>query len=297
MYSDGGIDISKDGRYLLTCARVQIPPISLSELNAMQKSSSVLSPSSPSGPPSGAFNYGKSHSPEPSEANLPPLFNAPMRGAERSTVTGSSPTQGQSSVPKSRTPPPPSTLSFATLRNSMSAMSGLTGLTASSSGDFLSVQSGNSSSAPSGGQSPLPPAPGTPVVSAGGVSLSPPPPPDAQSDGNVAVLLDQLTLSGGRQRDADGTPLVIDMTAKRNSSVAFETPNKYPTEGTVSGGGNSAVHSYNSLNLEHSTYKSYIRDASTRKIYQGKLQKLMSRAGQVRGELCVYVGIVDAWLL
>ena len=27
MYSDGGIDISKDGRFLLTCARVHIPPI------------------------------------------------------------------------------------------------------------------------------------------------------------------------------------------------------------------------------------------------------------------------------
>jgi len=218
-------------------------------------------------------------------------------------------------------------LSFAALRNTMSTMSALTGLSASSSSDFLSVQSG--STAPqSGAQSPLPPAPATPgappgsapgtpaagnVVSPTALAFSPPLPPSAQSgaDSNVVGMLNQMSLTSTRQRDADGTPLVIDMTTKR-TPLAFETPEKVyikeepdlkvhikeepgvkvhiKEEPGLKGGltqtpvGHSAVESYNSLNLEYSTYKSYIREASTRKIYQCKLQKLMSRAGQVRGE-------------
>lgn len=324
LYSDGGIDISKDGRYLLTCARVQIPPISLADLQSNQKSSSsILSPASPTGPPLSAFSYGKgsARSPEPSasEAPLPPLFTVPMRGAERVTpgATGSSPTPGQSAVLRSQslTPPPsapPAMLSFAALRNNMSSMSALTGMSASSSSDFLSVQSG--STAPqSGAQSPLPPAPTTPgappssapgtpvvgnVVSPTALAFSPPMPPNTQSgaEGNMVGMLNQMSLTSARQRDEDGTPLVIDMTTKR-TPLAFETPDKVHIKeepgvqvhikeepGLKGGPSNSAVESYNSLNLEYSTYKSYIREASTRKIYQCKLQKLMSRAGQVRGE-------------
>lgn len=46
LYSDGGIDISRDGKYLITCARLQSPPLWLSSQNVTSLSASAFSPMS-----------------------------------------------------------------------------------------------------------------------------------------------------------------------------------------------------------------------------------------------------------
>eukprot|EP00598_Pedospumella_elongata_P002972 CAMPEP_0184985292 /NCGR_PEP_ID=MMETSP1098-20130426/14038_1 /TAXON_ID=89044 /ORGANISM="Spumella elongata, Strain CCAP 955/1" /LENGTH=821 /DNA_ID=CAMNT_0027509371 /DNA_START=100 /DNA_END=2565 /DNA_ORIENTATION=+ len=213
LYSDGGIDVSKDGRYLITCARVSVPPAVTNDLFS-QRSTSILSPSTPSHPPMAAYKPVTGRSSQgPGEIPLPPLFSAHQRGTERPLNVPV--TSSRSPLPP---PPPvasdssglratsPGVLSFASLRSTMSAFTQRAGLSSlggggglsssgSSGSDFRSVPSSTPSGQNSTHHSPLPAtaamvsAPVTPGANVTSGAYTPPAPPAGHEPSPVTHTL------------------------------------------------------------------------------------------------------------
>ncbi len=186
--------MSKDGRYLITCARVSVPPAVTNDLFS-QRSSSILSPSTPNHLPMGAYKTVTTRSAHgPGEIPLPPLFGAHQRGTERPLIVPS--VSSHLSVSPLPPPPPvassdttslratsPGVLSFASLRSTMNAFTmraGLSGLSSSGSSgsDFRAVPSSTASGQTSTHPSPLP-VTSVPAGSVGGVNASAPVTPGA----------------------------------------------------------------------------------------------------------------------
>lgn len=226
LYSDGGIDVSCDGRYLLTCARVYLPPFYGEWLagNAAKLASNNATP--PSAHPARLVA---------DEQEIPAarrLFPTRSPGAVEGTPVAAAGGAGGSSRGSPMAPSPP--LFVPRNRRNQLYSTGGGGTSGTNSAALSNATSKNAS-----------PVPTTAVIPSMHASSS-----GGSLHSDLPDLISGLTISG--QRTCDGVPAVIDLTRGKTSlppppgSIASMRAAESPSSVTAAGKGANGFNKNNS---------------------------------------------------
>lgn len=212
LYSDGGIDVSQDGRYLLTCARVHIPPFYYEWQAGVSLKSALHTSTSPNSHPARVVSDEREMQ---CEGRLRGILRTTAR--PESTAGGSKQLSGAGTVntvqPLPQAPPPPPPL-FTPLNRRQQSSKG-----ADNDRPSSAVQPSLSAAGSAAASNRVSPAPSVATQSSGDA---------VSSSEHLSSLLAGLALppppANLSATRTDGAPAVIDMTRRRLEGIPPRPP-------------------------------------------------------------------------